>query len=152
MENLFPQLGLGNPYWGVDADGINNGSYDLKLTLRGMVKLGQLYLQDGYSGDDQILSSEWVAAATSPQFNYFYAYLWWLPGVGYLAVGYGGQYIVVVPELDLVIGIHSATQSSGDYQDQFLDIIYGQVVPLFDLNGSINDFEVNFEYITSTIK
>jgi CubicO group peptidase (beta-lactamase class C family) len=152
MENLFPQLGLGNPYWGVDADGVNNGSYDLYLTLRKMVKLGQLYLQDGYSADDQILSSEWVAAATSGQTNYWYEYLWWLPGIGYLAVGLGGQYIAVVPELDLVIGVHSATESSSFYQEQLLDIIYDQVVPLFDLNRSLNNYGINFEHITNAIK
>lgn len=36
-----------------------------------------------------------------------YGYLWWLPERGYLAFGYGGQFIAVVPELDLVIGTHS---------------------------------------------
>ena len=30
-----------------------------------MSKLGQLYIQDGYSGDNQILSSEWIEQATS---------------------------------------------------------------------------------------
>ena len=32
-----------------------------------MVKLGQLYIQDGFSGNEQILSSEWIERATSPQ-------------------------------------------------------------------------------------
>ena len=147
MENLFPQLGINDPYWNEDQDGVNNGSYDLYLTLRGMVKLGQLYLQDGYSLNDQIISSEWITTATSNQANDWYGYLWWLPGIGYLALGLGGQYIVVVPELDLVIGTHSATESSGWYTDQLLGLIYNQIVPLFDLDQSLNNRGVNFENI-----
>ena len=42
MEYLFPHIGINNPTWTLDADGINNGSYGLYLTLREMVKLGQL--------------------------------------------------------------------------------------------------------------
>ena len=37
--------------------------------LRDMVKLGQLYLQVGFSGSEQILSSNWIDKATSAQTN-----------------------------------------------------------------------------------
>ena len=57
-----------------------------------------------------------------------------------------------MPELDLVIGVHSATESSSFYQEQLLDIIYDQVVPLFDLNRSLNNYGINFEHITNVIK
>ena len=70
-----------------------------------------------------------------------------MPGIGYLALGLGGQYIVVVPELDLVIGTHSATESSGWYTDQLLGFIYNQIVPLFDLDQSLSNRGVNFENI-----
>ena len=123
-ENLFPEIGITNPYWADDQDNVHNGSYDLHLTLRQMVKLGQLYLQGGYSLDDEILSTEWINEATSSHINDWYGYLWWLPGIGYLAVGLGGQYIAVVPELDLVIGTHSTTQSTDAYTDQLLSYIY----------------------------
>ena len=69
MEYLFPHVGINNPTWTSDADGINNGSYGLYLTLREMVKLGQLYLQNGESDDLQILSPEWVGKATANQIN-----------------------------------------------------------------------------------
>ena len=49
MEYLFPHLGIDNPAWSSDVGGVSNGSYGLSLTLRGMVKLGQLYLQIGKS-------------------------------------------------------------------------------------------------------
>jgi len=147
QENLFPQLGINDPYWNEDQDNVHNGSYDLYLTLREMVKLGQLYLQDGMSLNNQILSSEWIESATSSQINDWYGYLWWLPGIGYLAVGLGGQYIAVVPELDLVIGTHSATQSSDAYTDQLLSYIYNQIVPIFDLEGRVENRTLLLEQI-----
>ena len=147
QENLFPQLGINDPYWNEDQDNVHNGSYDLYLTLREMVKLGQLYLQDGMSLNNQILSSEWIENATSSQINDWYGYLWWLPGIGYLAVGLGGQYIAVVPELDLVIGTHSATQSSDAYTDQLLSYIYNQIVPIFDLEGRVENRTLLLEQI-----
>jgi len=147
QENLFPQLGITDPYWNEDQDNVHNGSYDLYLTLREMVKLGQLYLQGGMSLNNQILSSEWIENATSSQINDWYGYLWWLPGIGYLAVGLGGQYIAVVPELDLVIGTHSATQSSDAYTDQLLSYIYNQIVPIFDLEGRVENRTLLLEQI-----
>jgi hypothetical protein len=147
QENLFPQLGITDPYWNEDQDNVHNGSYDLYLTLREMVKLGQLYLQDGISLNNQILSSEWIENATSSQINDWYGYLWWLPGIGYLAVGLGGQYIAVVPELDLVIGTHSATQSSDAYTDQLLSYIYNHIVPIFDLEGRVENRTLLLEQI-----
>ena len=146
-ENLFPELGMTNPYWADDQDNVHNGSYDLHLTLRQMVKLGQLYLQGGYSLDDEILSTEWINEATSSHINDWYGYLWWLPGIGYLAVGLGGQYIAVVPELDLVIGTHSTTQSTDAYTDQLLSYIYNQIIPIFDFEGRVDDRTLFLEHI-----
>lgn len=77
---LFPQLGIDNPNWDDGYQNINDGSSSLYLNLRDMVKLGQLYLQDGLSGSEQIISSEWVERATNVQTGtgWNYGYLWWL--------------------------------------------------------------------------
>ena len=140
-EYLFPYLGIDNPNWGLDYDGVNNGSYDLILNLKKMVKLGQLYLQDGFSGEEQILSSNWINEATSNQIpDGGYGYLWWIPEPGeYMAIGYGGQLIVVIPELELVIGTHSLAPSTDAYFNNLVAVIYDQVVPLFDLLRSSNE-------------
>lgn len=136
MEHLFPDLGIDNPNWNSDWENINNGSYDLRLTLREMVKLGQLYLQKGKSGQEQILSSSWIEKATSGQINEgtseSYGYLWWLTGPGYLALGAGGQFIVVIPDLQLIIGTQSSL-GSNIYVGILLDIIYSHIVPIFDI-------------------
>ena len=137
--NLFPYLGIENPQWLDGYLDINDGSASLELRLRDMIKLGQLYLQDGWSGDEQILSSEWIEQATSIKVDTYYpsipgyGYLWWLPpGEGYMAIGYAGQYIAVYPERDLVIGIHSSINNDQIYQSQLLEYIHNQIPYIFD--------------------
>tara|TARA_Y100001968_G_scaffold131441_1_gene119958 strand:+ start:266 stop:1999 length:1734 start_codon:yes stop_codon:yes gene_type:complete len=141
-NHLFPYLGIVDPYWTDGYLGINDGSINLFLTLREMVKLGQLYIQDGFSGNEQILSSEWIERATSPQVetnwgNNGYGYLWWLTDIGssYQAYGLGGQYITVFPDYDLVIGTRSNWWGPGDinvhtYWLQYA--IFERIAPLFD--------------------
>jgi len=133
--NLFPYLGIEDPYWEDGYNYINDGSASLKLTLREMVKLGQLYLQDGFSGADQILSIDWIQQSTSTQvftgFGEGYGYLWWLPGEGYSAIGYGGQIIAVIPELELVVGVRSQENNSSAYLEGLHLLIYNDIAPLF---------------------
>ena len=136
--NLFPYLGINDPFWMDGYNDINDGSASLYLRLRDMVKLGQLFAQDGYASEDnQIISSEWIEKATSNLISTGfpgldnYGYLWWLPQEGYLAYGYGGQFIAVIPERNLVIGTHSDIFSDQYYQTQLLNIIYNQIAPLF---------------------
>ena len=115
---LFPQLGIDNPNWDDGYQNINDGSSSLYLNLRDMVKLGQLYLQDGLSGSEQIISSEWVERATNVQTGTEnYGYLWWLhdnEGTSYSARGFGGQVIAVYPDYELVIGAQSDIFGSDD--------------------------------------
>ena len=115
---LFPQLGIDNPNWDDGYQNINDGSSSLYLNLRDMVKLGQLYLQDGLSGSEQIISSEWVERATNVQTETEnYGYLWWLhdnEGTSFSARGLGGQVIAVYPDYELVIGAQSDIFGSDD--------------------------------------
>ena len=136
--NLFPYLGIENPQWLDGYLNINDASASLELRLRDMIKLGQLYLQDGWSGEEQIISSEWVNEATSVHMETIsaipgYGYLWWLPAEeGYMAIGYGGQYIAVYPERGLVIGTHSTINSNQTYEFQLFNYIHNEIAPIFD--------------------
>ena len=68
-----------------------------------MAKFGTLYLQGGVWEGQQVVPAEWVEASVMPS---YYGYQWWrLAGGGYAALGYGGQRIVVVSDLEMVIVI-----------------------------------------------
>ncbi len=89
----------------------------MQLSGRAMAKLGVLFLQRGFSGNDIIILPLWVTVSTNPQQqlgstygalkNIDYGYLWWqdnsLPYKAFLAWGYGGQFIYCVPDLNLVV-------------------------------------------------
>jgi hypothetical protein len=156
---LFPFLGIENPWWFYgNTLGINDGSANLYLNLRDMVKLGQLYLQDGFSGGNQILDSQWIEDATSPKIEVGnqllwpelsdYGYLWWIPEYegAYLAYGYGGQYIAVIPQFNLVIGSHSSDNGpdeSYSHADNLRDIIFSEIVPFFENQSLLIDKKIH---------
>lgn len=69
-----------------------------------MARFGHLFLQEGRWGDDQIVSSEWVAEATAPSqdLNERYGFLWWrgfegMPDDTFATLGLGNQIVLVMP-------------------------------------------------------
>lgn len=79
-----------------------------------MAKIGQLVLNHGQWHDIQIVDSTWIATSTQKQvdsefnsdpYNYDYGYYWWiLPNrQAVTAWGAGGNYIFIVPAMDLAI-------------------------------------------------
>jgi len=82
-----------------------------------MVKLGNLWLQGGKWNGEQIIDPEWLRGATVAQSSggmpcgERYGWQFWVSAAtgypGYFANGFGGQYIYVVPALDIVVAISS---------------------------------------------
>lgn len=119
----FAQKYLADPmdfrlaYWSRDPQGIYFGGNDMEITPRQMLAIGEMYLNGGVHNGERILSEDWVrdshqAHADSPRGEgRHYGYGWWLRDMADLQVplawGYGGQFIFVVKEFDLVIVITS---------------------------------------------
>ena len=61
---LFGSLGITRARWETLADGHVNGGAGLDLRPRDLARLGQLYLQDGRSGERQVLSPSWAKETT----------------------------------------------------------------------------------------
>lgn len=96
-------------------------AHTFRISTRDLARFGQLYLQRGRWGDEQVVPSGWVAESTAPTSDFGggagYGYMWWTyepGGIGgrypelnrhrlYLGRGTGGQRVVVIPEADLVI-------------------------------------------------
>ena len=100
--------------WPRDPQGIAVGFGYAKMGAEDMLRLGQLYLDDGQWDGEQLVPREWVEEATSSAVdtgNGFggdgYGYHWWMTSAGdhpaFAAVGYGGQLVEVVPDLRLVV-------------------------------------------------
>jgi CubicO group peptidase (beta-lactamase class C family) len=119
-EHLFSPLEVAPGEWGQDAEGHNNGCGDLHLSARDAAKFGLLYLNDGVYEGNQIIPANWVedslqTYSVNEAFvksigdfrDIGYGYQWWSANAGdYLvnfAWGHGGQLIVLVDELDMVI-------------------------------------------------
>lgn len=111
---LFSPLGITCYRWTQDPMGIYFGGSEVWLTARDLAKFGLLVLRKGKWEDRAIVNREWLRESTRiharngigwPMGDY--GFLWWnKPQQGYpviLASGYGGQYVFLVPDLDLVV-------------------------------------------------
>jgi CubicO group peptidase (beta-lactamase class C family) len=126
---LFNPLNITNYIWETGSQGIANTGWGLHLRPRDMAKFGLLYLYEGKWQDKQIVSKEWVQKSTSRMTlltnGYRYGYQWWMMPLSKdstsnyvndikIAWGYGGQFIFVIPSLDMVV-----VSTAGDYNSQY---------------------------------
>ncbi len=106
-KHLFGPLGISDVTWPSNSQGITIGYGELHMRPQDMAKIGYLYLNDGMWDGKRIISSQWIKASTRKHIDATllpgYGYQWWIvrPGV-YSAVGYHGQFIMVVPEKNMV--------------------------------------------------
>jgi CubicO group peptidase (beta-lactamase class C family) len=117
---LFNPLDVVPEFWPTDSLGYHFGSGDIELTPRQMAKFGLLYLNNGVVNGSQIIPSEWIDESLTPySYNVYngkilanfdlldYGYMWWSSRVGdyqvHFAWGHGGQMIVLVSELNMVV-------------------------------------------------
>jgi CubicO group peptidase (beta-lactamase class C family) len=112
--NLFNPLDITDYIWESDPQGVTNGSSGLGLRPQDMAKLGYLYLHNGLWDGEQVVPTEWVQDSTTMHMETRdlmntaeddgYGYYWWIDSFGgYSAHGYGGQYIFVLPGLDMIV-------------------------------------------------
>ncbi|MFD1161717.1 serine hydrolase domain-containing protein [Hwangdonia seohaensis] len=118
-EKLFEPLGIGDYYWKETPDGEIDTEGGLYLKAEDLAKIGSLFLNKGNWNGKQIVSKRWVTTSTSPLLKDIkpqwrsvtgYGYQWWIPEYSengktniYSANGYGGQYLMIAPEYNLVI-------------------------------------------------
>ena len=114
-EKLFQPIGIRSFYWKTTPDGEADTEGGLYLRTEDLARIGYLFLRDGTWNGTQILSPEWIAASTAPIVGSIrgpespgYGYQWWVPLQEngqtriFAANGYGGQFLLVSPEHDIV--------------------------------------------------
>jgi CubicO group peptidase (beta-lactamase class C family) len=129
--HLFGRMGQPIPYWPRDPQGYCTGPGDVFLSPLQMASFGLLVLDRGRWRGLPVLDPAWVEESLEdssettwgdfwPYRNIRYGYLWWYAEVDghevHFAWGHGGQFITVVPSLDLVV-VTTADNFLGDFSN-----------------------------------
>ena len=143
-EHLFNPLGIYNYVWAHDSHKFYRGGYVLFLRPRSLAKIGQVVLDNGRYESKQLISSDWLEKTFQVHQTYVwegvmqrtgiklgYGYLWYISELnGYeirFTWGYGGQFIIAVPNLNLVITTTAtpdvSLEDSGVIADEIFDTI-----------------------------
>lgn len=132
--SLFQKIGMKSAVMEVDASGTFIGSSFMYATARDWAKFGQLFLQDGIWQGKRILPEGWVkySATPTPKSNGRYAAQFWLeasnkdfPKDAFMALGFEGQSVTIIPSKELVIVRLGCTPNENDFdRNQFVkDIV-----------------------------
>jgi len=155
-ELLFGPIGIKDYAWKDAPEGFKDVAGGLYLKPRDLARFGLLYEREGKWDGRQIIPAEWVAksaephvadtAPGSPNFNVGYGYQWWVFNDGsdgkpvmYGSWGWGGQFALIVPDLDLV-GVFTGwnVYDGQDYQSTWRLFYDRVVVPTAQAAGSGN--------------
>lgn len=127
-QQLLDPLNMQYTRWPADSAGNAKAGAGIKSSCRDMARLGQLLLDKGQWQGQTLLSADYVAAMTQPAYpdaNANYGYLTWLnwsegqwhrpivsgsgpmlkgaPANVYMATGFLGQFVIVIPDENMVI-------------------------------------------------
>ncbi|MFB6249566.1 MAG: serine hydrolase domain-containing protein [Salinibacter sp.] len=142
QSRLFDPLGVRIRSWQQSPVGRYFGGNNLALTPRGLLRFGQLYLRGGRVDGEQVLPPDWITLSwktyvRSTYRDHQYGYLWFTHRFGgervAFAWGYGGQYVFVVPRLNLVVAATSSLSDrppgSDDHNTQILRLLAEHIIP-----------------------
>jgi len=137
---LFDPLGIVGATWETCPKGINTGGFGLNIKTEDIAKFGQFYLQRGVWDGKQLLSQEWIRAATQKQinngddpssdWNQGYGYQFWRCRHNcYRGDGAFGQFCIVVPQHELVVAITSGVNDMPGVLDGIWDVLLPSLSP-----------------------
>ncbi len=134
-NKLILPLNITNFQFLTTPTGLPNGGASFYFRSRDMAKFGQLALDGGLWNGQRVVSSTWMDSSMTPLSSIVFAspeewdwqvdgygYQWWtgyydVGGViyeTYCAWGYGGQWVIAIPDLDIVIAVNSHAYETDD--------------------------------------
>ena len=145
-ENLFDPLEITNFAWSTDDRGYLLGAAYLRIKPRDMVKFGNLILNKGKYSEKQIVPEAWINEMTTTKistnndvlYGPEYGYQIWLGNANghryYMAMGWGGQFIFIIPDQQLVVTATCWTsnltdQQAGQHWTSIIKIIVEKIFP-----------------------
>ena len=142
QEELARPLGFSLARWPQDPQGIFFGGNEMLMTPRQMIRFGELFENRGRTGERQLIPEDWIDRTQVGRgrsrwgSDREYGYGFWIREFAghqsYYAWGYGGQFIFIVPDLDLVVVTTSRSDVSRERRDHLgaiYDIVENLIVP-----------------------
>lgn len=116
QQELFQPTGIQISRWDTDPQGNYYGGGQMYFRPIDLAKFGVLFMDGGVYDGVQVVPESWVEESTKRLLSLpdgtGYGYLWWRDVAAgrdyYFAAGYGGQYIFVAPDVDVVVVVTSA--------------------------------------------
>jgi CubicO group peptidase (beta-lactamase class C family) len=119
-EVLFDPLDIVGGFWEQLPGGYFFASGGLYLRPRELAKIGYLFLNEGYWGSEQVITGDWIEESVKGHIStdgntlsmaHEYGYQWWRMNFNvdrksypcFFAAGWGGQYMFIFPELDMMV-------------------------------------------------
>lgn len=145
-DYLFTPLDIADVEWkSYPRNGKTSAAAGLTLRPRDAAKIGQILLNDGAWNGRQVIPPDWIMKSVVPRFQsrgyfgglFYYGYQWWMGrtlrgdrDVKWIAaMGWGGQRIFIVPELDLVVMVTSGLYGKPREGMGALDTLNDFVIP-----------------------
>lgn len=148
-NELLDKMGITNYSWLTQPSGLPEAGWRTSLTSRDMVKLGTLAMNKGKWKGEQLIPEAYIKKAISPILytgdddvfgggrdvsNQGYGYFWWNANLKHgtksyysaSAQGGGGQYIILIKELDLIIVV-----TAHDRDNSTLQLTAERILPAF---------------------
>lgn len=148
-DEFLGKMGITNYDWQTAVTGLPESGWKASLTSRDMVKIGLLVINNGRWKGEQLIPEAFITKATD-RINYSgdddifgggkdvsnqgYGYFWWSADLkhgdeSYFAAsaqGGGGQYIILIRELDLVI-----VTTAHEFSDATQQLTAERIIPVF---------------------
>ncbi|MEJ2103700.1 MAG: serine hydrolase [Ignavibacteriaceae bacterium] len=153
-EFLFTPLGITSYIWESHKNDILRCGEGLSLRPRDMAKIGLLVLNEGKWHNEQVVSKQWIRESTKPlvqESKFFnYGYQWWHHSKNNLdwwkepdaispnehdliiALGHGGQYIMIIRDLNLVIVTTASDFEDGRMALSKIPMVIEKIIPIFE--------------------
>jgi CubicO group peptidase (beta-lactamase class C family) len=145
QDEFFTKMGISNYKWPKDRNGLPRAAAGVEMTSRDMMKIGLMMMANGKWNGEQLIPEEYMKKAMSPiwagRSNGAYGYFIWVQEneiggkrsggkkVSCISCrGAAGQFILIYPEMDLVVVSTAKIKGGGP----MLDLAPERILPAFN--------------------